>query len=179
MNNRGYDPDAVERFFLNSLQIDNIDTIYPGVDKAGPPPPDIKIQVQQMKAQSDQAELQFRQMSFAMTLQEQRRMNTAKIIEMAANAQKLMEDAKNEAAAQKIQAFNAAIGALKEDNVALSAQINEVIRQLTAESSNVRNEEPEDILPPGTVSGLAGAGSNQNVPTLGGPTAGGPQNPMG
>jgi hypothetical protein len=179
MNNRGYDPDAVERFFLNSLQIDNIDTIYPGVAKAGPPPPDIKIQVQQMKTQSDQAELQFRQMSFAMTLQEQRRMNTAKIIEMAANAQKLMEDAKNEAAAQKIQAFNAAIGALKEDNVALSAQINEVIRQLTAESSNVRNEEPADILPPGTVSGLAGAGSNQNVPTLGGPTAGGPQNPMG
>ncbi len=179
INNRGYDPDAVERFFLNSLQIDNIDTIYPGVAKAGPPPPDIKIQVQQMKTQSDQAELQFRQMSFAMTLQEQRRMNTAKIIEMAANAQKLMEDAKNEAAAQKIQAFNAAIGALKEDNVALSAQINEVIRQLTAESSNVRNEEPEDILPPGTVSGLAGAGSNQNVPALGGPTAGGSQNPMG
>jgi hypothetical protein len=101
-------------------------------------------------------------------------MNTAKIIEMAANAQKLMEDAKNESSAQKIQAFNAAIGALKEDNVALSAQINQVIAQLTLESSNVRNERPEDILPTGTVSSVEGQRGDQALLALGQSGAGQP-----
>lgn len=179
MGNRGYNPDAVERYFLNALQIDNVDTIYPGLEKAGPPEPDIKIQLQQMKNQQDGMELQFKVMSFVATLQEERRMNTAKIIEMAANAQKLMEDAKNESAAQKIQAFNAAIGALKEDNIALSAQINQVIAQLTLESSNVRNERPEDILPTGTVSSVEGQRGDQALLALGQSGAGQPQGAVG
>jgi chaperonin GroES len=179
MNNRGYNPDAVEKFFLKALQIDSVDLIYPGLEKAGPPEPDVKVQIQQLKNQQDAAELQFKVMSFVATMQEQRRMNTAKIIEMAANAQNLMEQARNDADAQKIQAFNAAIGALKEDNVALSAQINQVIMQLTSESSNVRNEQAGDILPPGTVSSVEGQRSDQALLALGRQGAQQPQGGVG
>ena len=106
-------------------------------------------------------------------------MNTAKIIEMAANAQNLMESASNDADAQKIQAFNAAIGALKEDNIALSAQINQVIENLTKESSNVRNEQAGDILPPGTVSSVEGQRSDQALLAMGQQGAQQPQGGMG
>ena len=51
----GYDPDAVQRLYLDALQVSNIDQIYPGLANRPPPPPDIKLQVEQLRQQIGRA----------------------------------------------------------------------------------------------------------------------------
>lgn len=128
--NPGYDPDVVEKMFLTTLGIDNIDQVYPGMAKAAPPAPDVKLQIQQMKSQMDMQQLQFQKMSFLLTLQQTHTVNQAKIAEIEAKAQKFISDASLSPGNQRINAFNAAIGALKHSNDGIEAQIEKMMETL-------------------------------------------------
>jgi chaperonin GroES len=52
----GYNKEAVERVFLRSLKIPNIGEVYPGLEKM-PPPPNPKVQVEQLKAESQKLKI--------------------------------------------------------------------------------------------------------------------------
>lgn len=134
VTNPGYDSDAVERRYLRALQIDDVDIIYPGLANKPPPGPDLKVQIQMLKNEQAAMELEFKKMSFIATLQEQRRLNTAKIVELNAKAFNLTEKAKGVDVANRINAFNATINALREQNTQLSSQIDLFTRSTENES---------------------------------------------
>jgi chaperonin GroES len=111
----GYNRDAVERRFLKALGVDDIDVIFPGSDKV-PAPQDVKVQLQQMKNQVEMARLQQAKDEFTMTLQETIRLNNAKIFDLMAKAASLQKSAQTEEAKLSVEAFRAAIEAMREDN---------------------------------------------------------------
>lgn len=119
-----YDRDEVNKAFLRALKITNIDQVYKGVKNAPPPPPDPKIQVEQMRTQVALAELQYKKQQFFASLMEQRRLNEAKIVEMYAQAALLMEEAGGVQAGNEIKAFQSIIDMLKVANeqIQLNAQ---------------------------------------------------------
>lgn len=108
----GYDRDEVERNWLRSLRVDNIDAIFPGSEKM-PPPPDLKLQLKQLDVQIAQAKLQSDEQQFALELQEEMRVNSAKIANLEAQAQSFLAAASGEAAGHDIAMLDAALGALK------------------------------------------------------------------
>lgn len=112
----GYNPVAVEKQFLKALGIEDIALVYPGPDPKNPPSPPVQIQVEQLKVQFGMQKLAFEKMKFVATLQEQIRMNNALIAQAQANAFKLMEQGKTEPGKQQVNAFNAAIEAMRMQN---------------------------------------------------------------
>lgn len=168
--NRGYDPDAVEKYYLKAIGIDSVDKLYPGLASAGDPPPDPKVQIQQMKSQVEMARIRDSQLQFIMTLQEEKRMNTAKIIEMSAKATALMEGVQGKKIDQKINAFNAVIGALKEDNNKLASQIDKLIEAMSDEQSTNTGGRG--------VPRLEGSSGNSQTDAVGESAAGGPEGEM-
>lgn len=114
----GYNAVAVEQNLLAALQIDGVEVFYPGPDKI-PAPKDPKVAVKEM-------DLQQQKWEFTQSLAEERRVNSATITKLQAEAAKLSADASLEASAQKISAFQTAISALSDHN----NMINERIRLL-------------------------------------------------
>lgn len=168
---RGYDPDQVERYYLRAIGIDSADLLYPGIEQAGPPPEDPKIQIQKMKMQVEMARLQDSKMQFIMDLTEQRRMNTAKIIEMSAKATALMENIHDKKVQQRISAFQAAISAMKEDNNKLAMQVDKLIE-------GMQNDAADDNGGRG-VSGVEKSSSNPANDGVGSESAGGTEGDLG
>ncbi len=162
----GYNNDEVEREYLRTLGVENIEKIFPG--SAGmEPAKDVKLQIQELKMQQAERELEFKKLSFIANMQEQQRMNAAKIVELNAKAMKLSEDARTVETSQRIQAFNAAIGALKENNAQLHSQIDTMMKDMNNDGI------ADDVSRGRIVQGLAGPPSNQ------GPEAVSPETPTG
>lgn len=88
----GYNLPEVEKDYLRAMSVDDIGRIYPGPDKV-PPISNPKIQVEQLKLQGQQAALQAKMKMFAAEMQEEIRMNDAKIVELQARAAGEMEKA--------------------------------------------------------------------------------------
>ncbi len=125
--NPGYDVDAVEREFLRSLGVTDSSIIYPGVAAKGPPGPSEKIQIQQLKNQLAAQQLQLKAQEMQMTLQETQRLNNAKIMQLEAQAASLQKTAQLADSDMQIQAFRAAIEALREQNKNSSAQFDQLM----------------------------------------------------
>ena len=153
--NPAYDQDVVEKTLLRALKIQNIDQVYKGVKNAPPPPPDIKIQVEQLKQQVHMANLQWKKQEFIASLMEQRRLNEAKIVEMYAQAALLMEEAGGVKTGQQISAFQSIIDLLKVSNDQLSQQIQ---NQQAGDNSGQSDD--------GSQAGDAGAGGQGPVPPM-------------
>lgn len=127
--NPGYDADAVERQLLKSMGIDEVERLYPG--QAGKEPaPDVKIQIQQMKGEIETAKLQQAQMQFILTLQENSRVNNAKIQELMMKAAQMEEETKAIPGKHNVEAFRAGIEALREQNNATNAQLDRMMEGL-------------------------------------------------
>lgn len=159
MGNPGYDADTVERIFLRTLGIDNVDQVYPGTADLPPSPPDVKVQIQQMKQQVDMLDLQFRKQSFLLTLQQQQGINQSKIAEIESKAQKYLAEASAVPGNQRIQAFNAALGALKNNNDRLELLIKDMMESMGNESSksNANGGGVQQLEGPGTNTTSSGA----------------------
>lgn len=134
----GYDEDTVERNFLKALQIDNIDQIYPGLEAKGPPAPDVKVQLQEMKNQVVLAQLEQEKMMFALTQQETVRLNSAKIEQLMAQVQKLMAEAESEPAKRSVEAFRAAIEAMREQNQKANADLDRMMESFNARRNDTQ-----------------------------------------
>lgn len=154
MQNPGYNKDEVERMFLRALKIPNMDTLYPGLDKMPPAGPSEKIQIQQLKNQHGMEELNLRKMQFVMTLQEQRRMNSAKILDLMAKAEKYSADARNADANTRINAYNAAVNAIREENNRMSDEIDKILEEIKS------NESTDSTAGSGGVPALEGPSGN-------------------
>lgn len=133
MSAPGYNLPEVERNYLRALHIDNIEVIYPGPDKI-PPMPNPKVQIEQMKMQTKQLTLQADMQKFAADLMEKRRVNSAKILQLEAQAAKLIAEAGGVETGHEIAAFEAAIGALKTHDESLRSGIELMMKSLEQEN---------------------------------------------
>lgn len=138
----GYDPVAVERNFLEALRIDGIEQFYPGPE-VFPPPPDPKAEVMKMKLELDKAgieikakQVELEKLQFIQELEETRRLNTAKIAEMQANAVKLAHDASLEKGAHELAVFETAINAFVAHNKVLTDRITAMSKKESASESS-------------------------------------------
>ena len=139
----GYDLDEVERRFLKSMHVDGLDAVFHGT-KDQPPPKDPKLviaeleaqtalQVEQMRMQGKQAELSAQGQQFIMKLQEEQRLNNARIIELEAKAQEAAANAQNEAAYAQAALINAELARLKHSNDRLDATLERETKHYMAE----------------------------------------------
>ena len=118
----GYNVIEVEKRYLAALDVDNIDLIYPGPEKTGPLK-NPKIQVEELRLQGKQMQMQADMQKFVADLMEQRRLNSAKIMQLEAQAAKLMAEAQGTEAGHQLAAFDASIGALKTHDEMLRSRI--------------------------------------------------------
>jgi chaperonin GroES len=125
----GYNPDAVERRVLQALKIDNIEQIYPGVEKTGAPK-DSKLQIAEMKMQVEMAKLQASQAQFAATLMEEQRMNNAEIAKIQGDLQIAQQTAIGDEGDRKIGMLNAMLGMMKARNDALNTRIDAALKMM-------------------------------------------------
>lgn len=125
--NPGYDVDAVEKEFLRSLGYTDTKVIYPGIAAKGPPGPSEKVQIQMLKNEIAQQQLQLKAQEIQMNLQEAQRLNNAKIQQLEAQAQKMMKEMNLLETDLQIQAFRAAIEALREQNKNADTQFNQLM----------------------------------------------------
>lgn len=159
----GYDTDEVEREYLRGMGYDDLDKIFPGT-KGQEPPVDIKIQIQSMKSQVEMAKLEQAKMEFVVTMQENVRLNTAKIAQLTATANKLEIEAQSEPAKQNVAAFRAGIEALREQNKQNNAQLDRMMEQINAAR--------EANTGTGTIPGMAAPSGNGAVDAMGIPQEG-------
>lgn len=153
----GFDQYQVMKRYLEALKVPNIDQVLP--NPKGPNAiqqgPDIKIQIEQMKSQERQLSLQVKMKLGIMKLTQEAELNRAKIMQLQADAIKLLEEAGGEKEYQKIALLNAKIGAAKahEDSVLRSI---ELMQKATSELGDV--EYGADAT---RVLGLGGTSSDQ------------------
>lgn len=127
--NPAYDQDEVQKILLRALKIPNIEKVYKGVKNAPPPPPDVRVQIEQLKVQAKTADLAWKRQQFIASLMEQRRLNEAKIVEMYAQAALLEKQAGGVQAGNQIKAFQAIIDAMKAHNDMIANQITQQQQQ--------------------------------------------------
>ena len=171
MSTPGYDLQAVEHSYLQALKVEGVEVLYPGPSKI-PPTPNLKVQLEEMKLKSKQMALDQARQEFLITMMEEQRVNTAKILELEAKAQLEMASAKGAVTEQQIAAFNAAIGALKHHDEALRGRIELMMKSL--ETGNEPHPALESGLP-----GMAPPPNNAGLSSGPGGAGPGPQGPMG
>jgi chaperonin GroES len=160
----GYNIPEVEMEYLRALRVESPERLYPGPDKV-PPLPNPKVQVEQMKMQGQQAALQQKQQQFILTLQEEHRLNTAKMVQLEAQGHMFLANAQGAEAGHQIAAFNAAIGAAKSHNEHLRAMIELIQKGMRDEQSSTPPGQP------GSMGGLEAPPGNEGGPGMGGQMA--------
>lgn len=150
-----YNQDAVNTMFLRALKVPNIEQIYVGTKNAPKPQPDVKVQVELLKKQIAEKNLEWKKLQWISSLLEQRQLNEAKIISLYAQADLYVKQAGGAAAATQIEAFKTMIDTLK----TINEGIDKTMGGLNAPSDESGNA--------GTVGGI-GQG---NLPALEGPSS--------
>lgn len=163
----GYNIPDVEKNFIRALRVEGVDRFYPGPDKV-PPLPNPKMQVEQVKLQGKQMQFEHEMKLMAVQLMEERRLNTAKIAQLEAQAMKFVADAHDAQAGRRLEAFDLAIQALKSHN----DMINERIEALMKGPEDAKSQ-------PGGVRQLAGPSGDAGIPPAPPQMAGGPEGTMG
>jgi chaperonin GroES len=156
MTTPGYNLVEVERDFLQALHVDSIDRLYPGPDKV-PPLPNPKVQVEQMKMQGQQQKHEHEKRMFIAELQEEAKLNQAKIIELQAKAAMEMAQADGTKAGHQIAAFEAAIGARK-------AHQDVMLKQIELLMKGMENDATRQNAGQGGVGGMANVSAHPTTP---------------
>ena len=126
----GYDVKEAELRWLRALQVQGIETLYPGADKVSPLP-NPKVQVEQMKLQGKQMEIEHQKWEFAHEMLNQRKLNDAQIEKLRAEAAKILSEVGVDRAGLQMTAFQAAIDGLEKHN----EQMNERLKTLMSGGS--------------------------------------------
>ena len=150
----GYDKDAVEMRFLKALRVEGPEAVFPGT-KGQPPAKDPNLVIMETKVQGDlqgkqldnatkQAalqlkaqELQLESQKFVAELQEEQRLNNAKIIELMAKADEAAANAQSEQAYAQVAMVNAEITRMKHSNDEISNRIEQMLKAAAIKSSHV------------------------------------------
>ena len=134
----GYNVPAVEKNFLRALRVDGIDVLYPGPDKV-PAGQDPKLQIEQMRVQRDMMKMKMEQEQFVLSLMEERRLNTAKIMQLEADAIRLAKEADGVDVGHQIAILEAAIGAHKAHNDVVNKRIELMLKGMESDSGENGN----------------------------------------
>lgn len=157
----GYDADAVERRVLKLMKVDQIDLIFPGVAKTGAPK-DIKLQIAELKQQSDMAWLEADKAKFAMGLQEEIRLNDVQIARWIAEIDDMRATTQGDEADRHIALVNAMLGSLKTRNDVLMKHLDVLMKSMEVKRAEVENGAGGDT---GNVRRLVGASGNSGAKT--------------
>lgn len=161
----GYDKDAVEMNFLRALRVESPEVFFPGSQKM-PPIPNPHVLVAQIKAESEKAKAKGHLAEALLKLQEEKKLNEAKVLQLEAQAAKLLMDAEDADAAQKLQEFNASIDAMKDIGGIYQKHIELLIKQVEVE----QNDQPG--VGKGAAGGVAGGAGNAGRANGASPPAG-------
>jgi chaperonin GroES len=103
----GYDKYQVEKRLHSALKVEGTELLFPNPKgpKAVAPPPNPKMQIEQMRMQNLDSERKYKQMKALLDLQEEARLNDAKIAKLHADAAKLMSEVQGAEAEQKLKAI--------------------------------------------------------------------------
>lgn len=160
MQNPGYDRYQVNKFYLQTLRIPAPDLFYPDPKgpRAVPPPPNPKLQIEQMKAQAKQMEAQMTMKVKLFELLEEHELNRAKIHKLEAEAAKALAEAGGVEAGHRIAAFEASIGAAKLQQEGTIKSI-ELLRNLIQQLKGPENDQ-------GRIPGMAEPPRDEGVQSL-------------
>lgn len=141
MTTPGYDVEAVEKNFLEAMQVESPEHLYPGI-QAKPPAQDPKSQIAAQKLQLDMQKLQWEQQSFIMTLEEERRVNTAKILQIQAEVAALTADTSGQSHSAVIEAKRQMLEFMKhrDDVVARQLELALQAKQLQQSQKESKDE---------------------------------------
>jgi len=118
----GYDIDYVERQFLKAMRVEAIDRYFPGSGKV-PAPPNPKIAVAEMQLQVKRLQLEEERLRWMAELMEQKRLNTAKIVDLQAKAAATVAGIDEAEAATQLTYLQTALSALQAHNQAINDRI--------------------------------------------------------
>lgn len=100
----GYDRDEVTRRWLDALDVEGQDAIFPGMEKTGPLP-NPKVMVEQQKAQIAMAKIKADLFKFRIQMMTDQAETRANIIKTMAEAAKISAEAKTEGAEHRLKAL--------------------------------------------------------------------------
>lgn len=156
MTTPGYNKVAVEHNFLRALRVDGVETLFPGEPPA-PPPPDPKIVIEQMRDRREMLRMRMEQDQFAISLMEEHRLNTAKIIQLQADAAKLMTEAGGAQSAQQLEVLRAAIDAYSAHNDSLARRAELLMKGQETSGSPTDGGGSQGMAPPSDDPGVQDA----------------------
>jgi chaperonin GroES len=170
----GYDLYEVNKYYLEALKCPHIDRFLP--DPKGPfavpPMPNPKLQIEQIKAQGQQAKLQLDFKLKLLDLVQKAEHIAAQVIELQAKAEFEKAQAAGVADGHRIALIEAQIGAQK----AKQEGLLEAIKLMHEVMGGGEGEQGSDT---GGVPGMAGASGNATGQGPSAGPAGGPQGPLG
>ena len=148
----GYNRYEAELRVLKALKVEGIDTLFPNPQSpnAIKPPPNPKMQMEQMKYQDAAEERKQKQMTALLTLQEQMRLNDGKLMKLNADAAKAMAEANGVEVDQKLAFLYAQIeqGKNHQDGLLQIAQMmKEEQAQGKQQQGNPMQVQPSQGLP--------------------------------
>jgi chaperonin GroES len=152
----GYDMPLLEHKFLEAIEVDGIDQIFPGPGKVpkGHEMTNPIVQREMMKLQAVQMKEQGQKIKWANELLEERRVNDAKIRLYEAQALKAASDANVAGAAQVIEGYNALI----EHHKAYSEMVDKRIKALLDGGNDGEGQDSDE----GGVRRLEGPSSDED-----------------
>jgi len=135
----GYNRDAVERRYLKALRVESPSEVFQGTE-GQPPQKDPKLAIEEAKIQGRLAEqdklLQSQMQQFVFTLQEEQRLNNAKILELEAKAQNEAANAQTEQAYAQVAIINAEISRMRIENEHLNARTEQLLKAAKIQSDH-------------------------------------------
>lgn len=129
----GYDMDMVEMNFLRAMRVQNPRSIFPGPEKF-PPPKDPKLALEELRLKAKAMELEQQKQLTLLSLMDNRRLNTAKIVMLEAQAYKLANEAEAVGQQVHLDAMMTVIEVLKGHGEALDQRIS-TMKTLESEAS--------------------------------------------
>lgn len=159
MQTPGYDRDEVTRRWLDALDVEGAEAIFPGSDKTGPLP-NPKMQVEQGKMQLGMAKIKYETQKFQAQLMEDRKVNQAEILKLTAEAAKISAEAKTEGAEHRLKALELILEHRREQDKTM----NERIGMLAGMSSEGEDGESAENPGAGGAGGMAPPSGNGGVP---------------
>ena len=112
----GYNKYEAEKMILKAMKIPDIDTLYPDPKgpNAVPPPVNPKLQIEQLKAQTKQAQMQLDLKMGLLKLMKEAELNQAKIQKLEAEAQNIQAQTANEGHKMRLAEINSQIALSRE-----------------------------------------------------------------
>ena len=168
----GYNRYAVERRVLESMEVPNIDEIFPkpGTPGAQQPSPPPNVMVAQIKAGIEQRKIEAADRRHQLELMEQARLNQAKILQLEAQALKLRTDAGVAENEQLLGLMDYELRAAKQYQDQLTGAIDgysQIFDQMAqAQQGESNGSGAGGGSQQGAVGSMASAGGNGGVPRL-------------